>query len=272
VPRATSKTKLGFLGGGAMAEALIRGLLAQEQFWPDDILVSDVSAERREYLQTQFGVHVTAQNQAVAKAAPTVILAVKPGLVPAVLQECRAALNAKLVISIAAGVSTAKMRSHASARFVRVMPNTPALVNAGMSVYHAASDTKAADKTQTRDIFAAVGRVAEVAQEDLLDAVTGLSGSGPAYVFLFLEALADGGVKAGLPRALAMELAAQTVMGAARLQMETGKHPGELKDMVTSPNGTTIEGIGALERAGFRSAVIEAVQAAARRSKELGKG
>ncbi len=261
---------IAFLGGGNMAEALLRGLLAGGSAQAQSITVSDVSEDRLRHLAATYGVRTAGRNAEAAAAGQTLVVAVKPGLVGPVLSEC-GDLTGKLVVSIAAGVSMAALGAAAAgAHVVRVMPNTPSLVGAGMSVFFAAPEVPPAARERTRDLLGAVGRVAEVPQESLLDAVTGLSGSGPAYVFLFLEALADGGVRMGLPRPLARELAAQTVFGAAKLALETGTHPGELKDQVTSPGGTTIAGIAALEAAGFRSAVLEAVAAATRRSRELG--
>jgi pyrroline-5-carboxylate reductase len=264
--------RVAFLGGGNMAEALIRGLLAAKYCAPADLVVSDVAAPRLADLKKRFGV-TTAANAAAAAMAETVVVAVKPGQVRDVLRACGSALAGKLVLSIAAGVSLAALRAAApQARFVRVMPNTPALVGAGMSVLVAGEGVGAAERKRALQIFTSVGKAVEAAAESQLDAVTGLSGSGPAYVFVLLEALADGGVKAGLPRALARDLAAQTVFGSAKLALESGKHPAELKDQVASPGGTTIAGLHALETAGFRAAAIEAVLAATERSKELGKG
>lgn len=272
MPKRQTSKRVAFLGGGNMAEALIRGLLAAKYCRGADIVVSDVAAARLTDLKHGFGVSV-ATNAAAAQAAETVVVAVKPGQVRSVLRECGAALDRKLVLSIAAGVTLEGLRAAApKARLVRVMPNTPALVGAGMSVLVAADGVSAAERKRALAIFSSVGQAIEATAESQLDAVTGLSGSGPAYVFVLLEALADGGVKAGLTRAVARQLAAQTVFGAAKLALESGKHPAELKDMVASPGGTTIAGLHALENAGFRAAAISAVLAATERSKELAKG
>lgn len=268
-----TKIKVGLVGGGNMAEALIRGLVAAKYCRAAEIVVSEPLAGRRQALGAAHGVRATDDNAAVFTGAETVILAVKPGQIAGVLQEAPTALRGKLVVSIAAGVTLAQLAAAApGAKFVRAMPNTPALVGEGMSVLVAAGGVSAAERKRAVAIFSSVGKAVEVASEGLMDAVTGLSGSGPAFVFLFLEALADGGVKAGLPRALAQELAGQTVIGAARLAALAGKHTGELKDMVTSPAGTTIAGVSALEKGAFRAAVMDAVVAAAARSKELGRG
>ncbi len=264
--------KLVFLGTGNMAEALLKGLLRDGTVEPDEIVCSEPRPERREEIADRYGVEVTADNRAAAALADLIVLSVKPQVIDALLTEIAPALDARaLVISIAAGVPIAALarRLPAGARIVRTMPNTPALVGAGAPALARGPHATDADLTVARSLFEAVG-TAVVVEEPLLDAVTGLSGSGPAFVFLAIEALADGGVKAGLPRAAALALAAQTVMGAARLVLETGKHPGELKDQVTSPGGTTIAGVHALESRGFRAALIEAVDAAARRSRELG--
>lgn len=266
-----SGIQIAFLGGGNMAEALIRGLLSQRLYSPGAIAVSDIAAARVAYLRDEFGVGAVTSNAEVAAAAPIVVLAVKPQHARAVLSEVRSQLTGKLAISIVAGLTLKALTDVVpEARWVRAMPNTPALVQAGMTVVCPAAGIGPADRKHALDIFRAVGRAVEIEQETLLDAVTGLSGSGPAYVFLFLEALADGGVQAGLPRGLAMELAIQTVLGSAKLAQETARHPGELKDQVASPGGTTIAGIAALERAAFRSAVMQAVDAATARAKELG--
>ena len=229
--------------------------------------------ERREEIANRYGVEVTGDNRAAAAEGDLIILSVKPQVVEAVLAEIAPAIDAaKLLVSIAAGVSIATLARAlpAGTRIVRTMPNTPALVGAGATALARGPHASEADLTVARALFEAVG-TAVVVDEPLLDGVTGLSGSGPAYVFLAIEVLADGGVKAGLPRPAAVALAAQTVLGAARLVLETGRHPGELKDMVTSPGGTTIAGVHALEARGFRAALIEAVEASARRSRELGE-
>ena len=265
--------KLVFLGTGNMAEALLKGLLREGTVDPEEIVCAEPRPERREEIADRYGVEVTGDNRAAAALADLVVLSVKPQMIDALLTEVAPALAARaLVVSIAAGVpiSALARRLPAGTRIIRTMPNTPALVGAGATALARGPHATEADLTVARAVFEAVG-TAVVVDESLLDAVTGLSGSGPAFVFMAIEALADGGVKAGLPRPTALSLAAQTVMGAARLVLETGRHPGELKDQVTSPAGTTIAGVAALESRGFRAALIEAVDAAARRSRELGQ-
>jgi pyrroline-5-carboxylate reductase len=264
---------IAFLGAGNMAEALMKGLLAAQVADPQEIICTDPRADRGAALVAHYGVRFTRVNAEAVRAATIVVLAVKPQVMAPLLGEVGALLDpSKLVISIAAGVPIATIAdlSARGARIVRTMPNTPALVGAGATALAGGPHASAADLVTATALFEAVGK-AVVVDEHLLDAVTGLSGSGPAYVFLAIEALADGGVKAGLPRATALELAAQTVLGAARLVLETGVHPGQLKDQVTSPAGTTIAGVHALEKAGFRAALMDAVMASCERSRELGK-
>ncbi len=265
---------VGFVGSGNMGGALIRGLVGANVVPPEMILASDVRAERLQELGRQYGVRAVADNPELVRRSDVVILAVKPQVMTPVLREIAPAVTrAKLLVSIAAGVGTARIRADLGreARLVRAMPNTPALVLEGMTALARAEGLEPDDLDTASEIFNAVGRTV-VLDEALMDAVTGLSGSGPAYVALVVEALADGGVKVGLDRATAATLAAQTVLGAARLLLETGLHPGALKDMVSSPGGTSIAGVAALEEGGLRAALIRAVERATLRSKELGKG
>ncbi len=255
-----------------MAEAILRGLLATKAYKPGEIVVSDASSARLTTLSKGYGVATVPSNRQAAEAASAVVIAVKPGQVAGVLAECADTLHGKLVISIAAGVSLTSLADCApGARIVRVMPNTPALVGQGMSVLCAAKGVTQKEMKTAKDIFAAVGRTEILTDEGLMDAVTGLSGSGPAFAYLFIEALADGGVAAGLSRDMAKQLAAQTLIGAGVMALESGEHTGELKDRVTSPGGTTIAGVFALETGGFRGVVMSAVKAAAKRSRELGE-
>ncbi len=260
------------IGCGNMGEAILKGLIAGGAA-AGSISVSEPAAARRRQLKTRYGVAVSAGNVSAAKGAHTIIIAVKPNVVPQVLTDLKPLVTKDnpLLISIAAGVSTAKILESAGekARVVRVMPNTPALVGEGMTVLCSGGTATGKDIKQAEELFGSVGQVL-VMEERLMDAVTGLSGSGPAYVFLMIEALADGGVKNGIPRDQALTLARQTVLGAARLAVATGEHPGVLKDRVTSPGGTTIAGITALERGRFRASLIDAVTSAAERSEELG--
>lgn len=263
---------IGFIGGGNMAEALIRGLLATGMS-PERILVSEPLEARKKLLTERYKVVVNSDNSGVAKASGVLLLAIKPQMAAAVLPELRDSIEeSTLLVSIMAGVTTSAIEAaiQKSTRVVRVMPNTPALVMEGASALCRGKYADTDDLTLAEAIFAQVGSTCRV-EEKLLDAVTGLSGSGPAYVLAFLEALADGGVKNGLPRDTALALAAQTIMGTARLYLETGEHPAALRDKVTSPGGTTIAGLHALEQGCFRSSVINAVDAATSRSKELGK-
>jgi len=269
----TIRKRLVFIGGGNMAEALLRGILAADRMRPDEILVTDVREERLAYLKSTYRIAASSDNAGAARQAETILLAVKPQVMTRALDDLKSAVgDSQLLISIAAGLSTTTIAAQFphSVRVVRVMPNTPALVLEGVSALARGSHATTQDLETARQLFEAVGKVA-VVDESLMDAVTGLSGSGPAYVFLIIEALADAGVKVGLPRDVAQALAAQTVRGAARMVLETGKHPGELKDMVASPGGTTIAGLHALEQGGVRAALINAVEVAARRSQELGK-
>lgn len=254
-----------------MGEALLSRLLFKGMYAPMDVLVSDPSASRREMLASQYQVHVSEQNQAVVDAADIVLLAIKPQLFDVVVQALVRQNAQQIVLSILAGVPLARLESaFPNYPVIRAMPNTPATVGAGMTAIAAGAHAQPSHLALAMQVFGAVGEVVEV-PERLMDAVTGLSGSGPAYVALMVEALADGGVAAGLPRAIAQQLALQTVLGTAELLKESNLHPAELKDRVTSPGGTTIAGVSHLERQGFRSALIEAVRAAAMRSQELGR-
>ena len=266
--------KVGFIGGGNMGEALIKGLIAANLVPAEAVYASDVRIERLRALDQQYGVQLCEDNAELVRQVDIVILAVKPQIMaPVVRQIAPAVTRKKLLISIAAGVSTATIRAALGkdARLIRVMPNTPALVLEGVTAIAKAEGLEPGDLDTAGEIFSAVGRVVTL-DEDLMDAVTGLSGSGPAYVALVVESLADGGVKMGLDRLTAMTLATQTVLGAARLMLETGMHPGALKDMVSSPGGTTIAGIAALEEGGIRHNLIRAVERATQRSRELGRG
>lgn len=256
-----------------MGEALLSRLLAQQRYLPSDVLVSDSSGDRRHYLAERYSIGVTADNQGVVSATEALLLAVKPQGFEAVVAGLQTATaSPTLVISILAGVPLGKLETAFPGwPVVRAMPNTPATVGAGITALAAGDRTQPNHLDLARQIFAVVGEVVEVA-ESLMDAVTGLSGSGPGYIAIAVEALTDGGVAAGLPRAIAAQLALQTVLGTAALLKETQMHPAELKDRVTSPGGTTIAGITALEQAGFRNALIAAVQAASQRSKQLGSG
>jgi pyrroline-5-carboxylate reductase len=264
--------RVAFLGAGNMGEALIKGLTQAGLVPAGSITASDAREDHLAQITRRYGVRAVAGNTALVSGADVIILAVKPQIMAAVLGEIAPAVDeSKLLISIAAGVATRKLREQLgkTARLIRVMPNTPALVLEGVTAIARAEGLAPGDLEAAQELFAAVGKVV-VLDESALDAVTGLSGSGPAYVAITIEALADGGVKMGLDRATAMTLAAQTVLGSARLLLDTGVHPGQLKDMVSSPGGTTIAGIAALEEGGLRRAFILAVERATLRSRELG--
>lgn len=271
MPRPTITNNITFIGGGQMAEALIGGLLSGQLCPAESIWATDPVAERRDRLKSQFGIRVGSVNREAVAWADVVVLAVKPQILPAVLRDLGPTLASVLVISIVAGVTirTIAEQIAGAMRVVRAMPNTPALVREGMTALALGNAVSEEDSRLARMVFEAVGRVVLV-EERLMDAVTGLSGSGPAYVFLAIESLADGGVKMGLPRQTAELLAAQTVLGAARLVLESGVHPAQLKDRVASPGGTTIAGLYQLEQGGFRATLMAAVEAATIRSKELG--
>ncbi len=266
--------KLGFIGGGAMAGALLAGLAGSGAVAARDLYVSDISKERLEMLRSSLNINILDDNRELVRQADVIVLAVKPGSVLPVLREVAGDLKpGQTIISIAAGVSLKSLETAAGegAAVVRVMPNTPALVGEGASAVCPGTKAGREDTDRTLAIFNAVGRAVEI-PESMMDAVTGLSGSGPAYMFIILEALADAGVRMGLPRNVATLLAGQTMLGAAKMLLESGQHPGQLKDMVTTPGGTTIEGIYALEINGLRGALMEAVQAATERSRELSGG
>jgi pyrroline-5-carboxylate reductase len=263
--------RLGIIGTGRMGSALIRGLTKAGLLAPGEIIASDVNQKTLDQLKKETGIQVTADNTLVVKSSEMILLALKPDLIRPVLREVRGALSREhLVISIAAGVpiKTIEDAIGKECRVIRVMPNTPCLIGAGASAFSPGQGATHKDRKDVRSLLEAVGMTVELPEKQL-DAVTGLSGSGPAFVFMVIEALSDGGVKMGLPRPVAMQLATQTVLGAARMVQETGKPPGELKDQVASPGGTTIAGIAALEQGGLRAALIGAVEAATRRSIEL---
>ncbi len=260
------------IGGGKMGAALIKGVLRAGLTTAKSVHAAEPVGALRAALAEETGVRVTSDNAAAVRAARVVILAVKPDVVPAALAQIKGAFTKDhLLLSIAAGVTIAKLEAGlpAGARVIRAMPNTPALVGAGAASFAAGSAATRDDASVAQHVLGAVGVALEV-PEKLLDAVTGLSGSGPAYIYMVIEALSDGGVAMGLPRAVATRLAAQTVLGAAKMALDTGLHPGVLKDQVTSPGGTTIEGLHALEAGRLRATLMQAVKAATEKSKLLG--
>lgn len=264
---------LGFLGGGKMATALIQGILRADLTDASNVFVGEPLPEARDALAKATGVRVLSDNAEVVRQCRVIVLAVKPQVMHTVLSEIAPLVNANhLVISVAAGITLKQMEAvlGSAVRLVRVMPNTPCLVGCGASCYALGSRATAADGEVVRKLLGAVGTVHEV-PESLLDAVTGLSGSGPAFVAVVIEALADAGVRVGLPRSLALSLAIQTVLGTAQLLRQSGQHPAQLKDDVASPGGTTIAGLHALEKRGLRAALMDAVEAATNRAAELGR-
>lgn len=265
--------QLGVIGGGVMGEAIFSRLIHKNIYAPNAILVSEPQPQRREFLQQTYQVQVT-ENNSDALASEVLLLAIKPQILDSVMASLGTQIGQEtgspLVISILAGVPLNRLEAALKGQpVIRAMPNTPATVGAGMSAIAPGKLAQPEHIETAKAIFGAVGSVVEV-PESLMDAVTGLSGSGPAFVAMMVEALADGGVAAGLPRQVANQLALQTVLGTAQLLQESELHPAQLKDRVTSPGGTTIAGVTALEKGGFRSAVIEAVRSAYARSRELG--
>ena len=265
---------IGFIGAGNMAEAMIGGLVRGKHVQADKVAASDPRKERLDELRTAFGIDVTTLNREIVQRCTLIVLSVKPQIMDKVLREVGYQMKpGALVVSIAAGVDTSRIEDAVpdSVRVVRAMPNTPALVGAGATAISPGKHASEQDMAIAKALFDAVGITVEL-DEVHLDAVTGLSGSGPAYIFLILEALADAGVKVGLSRRAAQPLAAQTVMGSAKMLLETDEHPGKLKDMVTSPGGTAIAGLHTLEEGGLRTTLINAVETATKRARELGRG
>jgi pyrroline-5-carboxylate reductase len=270
----SSELSIGFLGAGKMATALAKGFIHAKLVKPEQVIASDLYEGARTAFAQETGARATAANAEVLQAAHVLIVAVKPDQITDLFNDLRGHFrNQHLLISIAAGVTVEKLEAGLpnGSRVIRVMPNTPALVGASATGYALGNAATQDDGQLAQKLFSTVG-VAFPVKESLLDAVTGLSGSGPAYAYLIIEALSDGGVAAGLPRDIATKLAAQTLLGSARMVLETGLHPGALKDMVTSPGGTTIEGLHELEKGGLRGTLMNAVRAASEKSKKLGKG
>jgi pyrroline-5-carboxylate reductase len=264
--------RIAFVGAGNMAEALIAGLLHAKLVRPAQLVASDIVPSRLEWLKRTYGVTTTGLNRDAVTGAQVIVLAVEPQVLDEVLADIAPIVDRDiLIVSVAAGYPIARIARHLNGvtRIVRAMPNMPSIIREGVTAMAHDAELSEEDLAFARELFTAVGTVVVVAERSM-DVVTGLSGSGPAYVFLMIEALADGGVKMGLPRETAQLLAAQTVAGAARLVVESQEHPGVLKDRVASPGGTTIAGLYELERGRFRATMISAVDAASRRSAELG--
>jgi pyrroline-5-carboxylate reductase len=266
--------KIGFIGAGNMAEALIAGLLHENRLPSSHVMASDIDGARLTWLQQNYHIEMVGDNRKVADRADILVLAVEPQVLDMVLADiARVAQKETLIVSVAAGYPIARIARYLPGvtRIVRSMPNTPSLIREGITAIAYEERLSENEAAVARALFESIGKVVRV-DERMLDAVTGLSGSGPAYVYVLIEALADGGVKMGLPRATAQLLAAQTVSGAARMVLESGEHPGALKDRVASPGGTTIAGLHELERGCLRAMLISAVEAASNRSSELGTG
>jgi pyrroline-5-carboxylate reductase len=264
--------RIGFVGAGNMAGAIIKGLLRTGRYTPDDVWVSDAADAQVRRLKRLYKVDGTRDNRVLVRGSQTIVLAVKPQVMAQVLEDVRPeATPKKLFVSIAAGFPLQRLEQGLGgrARVVRVMPNTPSLIGKGMSVAVAGAHATPADLKQTLKLFSACGEAVAITGEALLDAVTALSGSGPAFVYLFAEALIDGGIRGGLSPQLATKLCFQTLAGAAGMLLESGMSPRELRDMVTSPGGTTLAGLGTLEQHHFRETVIAAIEAATRRAHEL---
>lgn len=263
---------IGFIGAGNMAEALISGLLHGKRITPAQLLASDINASKVARLRENYKIEAASTNRDVAKQADVLVLAVEPQVLDKALADLGVVIREEtLLISVAAGYPIARIAHYVpgTTQIVRSMPNTPSLIREGVTAVAYDDRLSDAHASIVRALFESIGQVVKV-EEGALDAVTGLSGGGPAYVYVMIEALADGGVKAGLPRETAQLLAAQTVSGAARMVLELREHPGILKDRVASPGGTTISGLHELERGGLRATLISAVEAATRRSQELG--
>jgi pyrroline-5-carboxylate reductase len=264
---------VGFIGAGNMGEVLIRGLIQSGKVIKADIIASDISQDRLDHMSKTYGIRITTSNVELVEKASIVIIAVKPQNIDDLLDELSNSSHEEhLFISIAAGITTEKLASkmHHKSGIIRVMPNAPASVLAGIAAVCPGRNVSSADLQRAVSIFECVGRSVIIKNEALMDVVTGLSGSGPAFVFLVIESLSDAGVQLGISRKESSLLAAQTVFGAAKMLLETGKHPSELKDIVATPGGTTFAGLKSLEKGNFRSTIMDAVEAATARSRELG--
>ena len=267
------KERIGFIGGGKMAEALAKGIINASLSSVDKIIASDVDKKRCQILEKDTGIKTTQENKKITSESDIIILAVKPNIIGSILKELKNDITPKhLVVSIAAGIPLDFIESalNKGCRVVRVMPNTPCLVGETAAGYALGKAATRDDGKLVGEILNAVGK-SYLLEEKHLDAVTGLSGSGPAFVYTVIEALSDGGVKMGLPRDISTKLAAQTVLGSAKMVLESGMHTGELRDFVTSPGGTTIAGLHALEKGNIRNALIDAVETATKKSKKLGR-
>ena len=271
-PMSVWNLKIALIGAGNIAEALVSGLLKAKLADATNIYATDVDATRLEHFQSRYNIRGNSNNLAAAQTADIVILAVKPQVMDEVIQEIKSAATvSRLFITVAAGYTISRFLSHFKIQVpvIRAMPNTPSIILEGVTALAAGPGVSPDQMQMAKEIFNAVGKTVLI-EESLLDAVTGLSGSGPAYVYVMIDALADGGVRMGIPRPVAQILAAQTLLGTAKMVLETGDHPGVLKDRVASPGGTTIAGLHKLEQGRLRATLINAVEAATRRSQELG--
>lgn len=266
--------KLCILGTGNIGDAILSGILSASLYKKGDIIVSDISEDRLSNIRTQHGIEAINNNIEACTSSRIIIIAVKPGTIKSLVEEISGSISeSHVIVSVAAGVSIKKIQGwlKKDVPIIRVMPNTPVVVREGITAISPGPGVKDNDLSVIKKVFDSVGKTIIIGEE-YLNAVTGLSGSGPAYIFTIIEALSDGGVKAGLPRNTATLLAAQTTLGAAKMVLATGEHTGSLRDRVTSPGGTTIEGLYRLEVAGIRAALISAVDQAAKRAEELEKG
>lgn len=265
---------IGIIGAGNMGEILIRGLIQSKKVKKTDIIASDINRERLDAISKTYGVRITSSNVELVQKSSIIIIAVKPQNIDDLLEELSVSSHEEhLFISIVAGVTAEKLanKMHHQSGIIRVMPNAPASVLAGIAALYPGRNISESDLERAITIFECVGRAVVIKNEALMDVVTGLSGSGPAFVFLVIESLSDAGVQLGISRTESSMLAAQTVYGAAKMFLETGRHPSELKDIVATPGGTTFAGLKMLEKGNFRSTIMDAVEAATVRSRELGK-
>lgn len=264
--------RLGFIGAGNMGAALLKGIVESGFTGPQNISIYDVDPRKTELLRTETGVHVRNRNKEVVEHSDIIILAVKPAFIRQALEECRGSLGkSKILVSIAVGVSKQTLReiTGGEVKVVRTMPNIPVTVGEGMTLVSFDADLNAEEKEIVKKLFECSGKAEEL-DERLMNEVTALTGSSPAYVFVLIEAMADAAVLSGIPRNLAYKLASQAVLGSAKMVLESGMHPGELKDQVCSPGGTTIEAISALEKNGFRYAVIDAMNECTKKARDIG--
>lgn len=264
---------IGFIGAGNMGAALLKGVVSSGIVSPDKIHIFDVDRTKTEAIRNETGVNVASGNSELVEKSDIIILAVKPGYIKPALEECRESFNrSKVLVSIAVGVSIQTLKDilGEKTKIVRTMPNIPVVVGEGMTLIAFGKNIEEAEKDIVKRLFECSGKAEEL-EERLMSEVTALTGSSPAYVFLFIEAMADAAVLSGIPRNIAYKLASQAVLGSAKMVLESGKHPGELKDQVCSPAGTTIEAIAALEKNGFRFAIIDAMNECTKKAIEIGK-